>query len=157
MTWFYNLSPTDCTDLIILSSDKRSDVVSVTIRLSDFLRSKRAHQKKEKKKSVLSVPSVGDKTSERNKSNKQKYARKNLSPLWHKIHLPSQRRHHQMPMRLCATNPRSTPIYRRELHRLPLCKLPSRDIKQQTLAKILSKQTSTVNRQQTSPDGDCRP
>ena len=67
----------------------------------------------------------------------KKYARKNLSTLWHKIHLPSQRRYNQMPMRLGATNPRSTPIYRRELHRLPLCELPSRDTKQQTLAKFL--------------------
>ena len=83
------------------------------------------------------MPSVGDKTSEENKSNKQKYARKNLSPLWHKIHLPSQRRYNQMPMRLGATNPRSAPIYRRELHRLPLCELPSRDTEQQTLAKFL--------------------
>ena len=119
----------------------------MTIRLSDFLRSKRAHQKKGKKKSVLSVPSVGDKTSEGNKSNKQKYARKNLSTLWHKIHLPSQRRYHQMPMRLSAINPRSTPIYRRELYRLPLCELSSRDTEQQTLAKFLSKQKSTDNRQ----------
>ena len=50
-----------------------------------------------------------------------------------------------MPMRLGATNPRSTPIYRRELHRLPLCELPSRDTEQQTLAKFLSKQKSTDN------------
>ena len=109
----------------------------MTIRLSDFLRSKRAHQKKGKKKSVLSVPSVGDKTSEGNKNNKQKYARKNLSTLWSEIHLPSQRRYNQMPMRLGATNTRSTPIYRRELQRLSLCGLSSRDIKQQTLAKFL--------------------
>ena len=42
-----------------------------------------------------------------------------------------------MPVRLGATNPRSTPIYRRELYRLPLCELPSRDIEQQTLAMFL--------------------
>ena len=45
----------------------------------------------------------------------KKYERKNLSTLWRKIHLPSRRRYHQMPMRLGATNPRSTPIYCREL------------------------------------------
>jgi hypothetical protein len=100
-------------------------------------------KKKGTKKSVLFVPSVGDKTSEGNKSSKKKYARKNLSTLWHKIHLPSQRRYHQMPMRLGATNTRSAPIYRRELHRLPLCELSSRNTKQQTLAKFLSKQKST--------------
>jgi hypothetical protein len=80
---------------------------------------------------------VGDKTSEGNKSNKQKYARKNLSTLWSEIHLPPRRRYNQMPMRLGATNTRSAPIYRRELHRLPLRELSSRDIKQQTLAKFL--------------------
>ena len=57
--------------------------------------------------------------------------------MWSEIHLSPQRRYNQMPMRLGATNPRSAPIYRRELHRLPLCELPSRDTEQQTLAKFL--------------------